>query len=161
MVQQAFKATAHPVAVNDEAALDQKRLVARIGSRWFLNALGLVRAFGNGDILDGLILLAITDANTRHMNGADSGYRAVQDIPPDEHRQPVSVYVIARDLGLSYETARRHVQRLIKAGRVERLEDGVVVPGRVFAEQETMNLTSRNYANTRRFLDQLREVGAL
>ncbi len=160
-MSQAVKAAGYLTVANEDAPQDCKRLVTRVSTRWLLSSLAAVRAFGNGDILDGLILLAITDANTRHMNGPDGRYQSVADIPPDEVRHPVSVYVIARDLGLSYETARRHVQRLIKAGRVERLEDGVVVPGRVFAEQEMMGLTSRTYNNTRRFVEQLRDLGAL
>jgi hypothetical protein len=161
MPQQATKTPGYLSVVNEDTPLDRKRLVTRISTRWLLNSLSMVRAFGNGDILDGLILLAITDANTRHLNSPESGYQGVKDIPPDEARQPVSVYVIARDLGLSYETARRHVQRMIKAGRIERVEDGVVVPGRVFAEQESMGLTSRAYSSTRRLIDQLREAGVI
>lgn len=161
MPQSALKAVAPPSAVNDEATIDQKRIVTRLGSRWFLQSLSLVKAFGGGDILDGLILLAITDANTRHLNGPDGRYQASNDIPPNDVRRPVSVYVVARELGISYETARRHVQRLIKAGKIERIEEGVVVPEAVFAEYETQGLTAKNYSNTRRFLDQLREVGAI
>lgn len=161
MPQQAVKTAGYLSVVNEDTPQDRKRLVTRISTRWLLSSLSMVRAFGNGDILDGLILLAITDANTRHLNGANGAYQGVGEIPPDEARQPVSVYVIARDLGLSYETARRHVQRLIKSGRIERVEDGVVVPNRVFAEQETLGLTSRAYASTRRLIDQLREAGAL
>jgi len=161
MSQRAVKTAGYLAVVNEDTSQDRKRLVTRISSRWLLSSLSMVRTFGNGDILDGLILLAITDANTRHLNGAEGAYAGVDDIPPDELRQPVSVYVIARDLGLSYETARRHVQRLIKAGRIDRVEDGVVVPNRVFAEQDTMGLTSRAYSSTRRFIDQLREAGII
>jgi hypothetical protein len=156
MPQSALKTAEVLSAVNDEPSIDQKRIVARLGSRWFLQGLTLVKSFGGGDILDGLILLAITDANTRHLNAPDSN-----DIPPNDVRRPVSVYVVARELGISYETARRHVQRLIKAGRIERVEEGVVVPDAVFAEYETQGLTAKNYSNTRRFLDQLREVGVI
>ncbi|MDB5472034.1 MAG: hypothetical protein JWR84_3594 [Caulobacter sp.] len=161
MPQSALKTAEFPSAVNDEPSIDQKRIVARLGSRWFLQGLTLVKAFGGGDILDGLILLAITEANTRHLNGPDGRYQASHDIPPNDARRPVSVYVVARELGISYETARRHVQRLIKSGKIERLEEGVVVPDSVFADYETQGLTAKNYSNTRRFLDQLREVGVI
>lgn len=145
----------------DEVSSDNRRAVVRVSTRWFLEGLNNVRAFGDGDILDGLIMLAITDANTRHLNGSDDRYQATRDIPPDEVRRPVSVYVVARELGLSYETARRHVQRLIKAGRVERTEDGVVIPERVFAAQETLLLTSRTYSTTRKLIDSLRDMGVI
>lgn len=161
MHQPALKTADFPSAVNDEPNIDQKRIVTRLGARWFLQSLNLVKTFGGGDILDGLILLAITDANTRHLNGPDGRFQASTDIPPNDVRRPVSVYVVARELSISYETARRHVQRLIKAGKIERVEDGVVVPDSVFAHSETLGLTAKNYSNTRRFLDQLREVGAI
>jgi biotin operon repressor len=148
-----------PIHVNDETTADQKRIVARLGARWFLQGLGLVRGLGGGDILDGLIMLAVVDANTRHLNGPDGQYHSVGDIPPDEARQPVSVYLVARELGISYETARRHVQRLIKAGRMVRSADGIMVPGQIFAQQEVMGLTHRNYLNTRRFIDELKGLG--
>ena len=161
MAQSAVKTAQFPSAVNDESTVDQKRIVSRLGSRWFLQSLALVKTFGGGDILDGLILLAITDANTRHLNGPDGRFQASKDIPPNDVRRPVSVYVVARELGISYETARRHVQRLIKAGKIERVEEGVVVPDSVFADYETQGLTAKNYTNTRRFLDQLREIGVI
>lgn len=161
MPQPALKTVDFPSAVNDDPSIDQKRIVARLSSRWFLQGLGLVKSFGGGDILDGLILLAITEANTRHLNGPDNRYQASNDIPPTDVRRPVSVYVVARELGISYETARRHVQRLIKAGRVERVEEGVVVPEAVFAEQETQGLTSKTYASTRRAMEQLRDIGVI
>ncbi|MBI1405628.1 MAG: hypothetical protein GC145_05835 [Caulobacter sp.] len=140
---------------------DNRRAVVRIGTRWFLECLANVRAFGGGDILDGLIMLSITDANTRHLNLEDDRYNGARDVPPDEVRRPVSVYVVARELGMSYETTRRHVQRLIKAGRVERHESGVLIPERVFTAPETLLLTTRTYTTTRKLVDAMREMGVL
>lgn len=161
MSQSALRTKESPSAVNDEPSIDQKRIVARLSSRWFLQTLTLVKSFGGGDILDGLILLAVTEANTRHLNGPEGRYHSSSDIPPNDVRRPVSVYVVARELGISYETARRHVQRLIKSGRIERVEDGVVVPDTVFADYDTQGLTAKNYTNVRRFLDQLRDIGVI
>lgn len=161
MPQSALKTAEFSPAVNDEPSIDQKRIVARLSSRWFLQTLTLVKSFGGGDILDGLILLAVTEANTRHLNGPEGRYHSSSDIPPNDVRRPVSVYVVARELGISYETARRHVQRLIKSGRIERVEDGVVVPDTVFADYDTQGLTAKNYTNVRRFLDQLRDIGVI
>lgn len=140
---------------------DKKRLAARIGTRWFLQSLAIARSFGGGDILDGLILLAITDANTRYLNTPQAGFYRVEDIPPDDVRQPVSVYQIARDLGLSYETARRHVQQLIKAGKIERKADGIIVPARLFAERENLGLTGKSYRNLQALVDQMKEIEAI
>lgn len=142
-----------------DVSADNRRAVVRVGTRWFLDGLANVRAFGGGDILDGLIMLAITDANTRHLNSDDGRYGGARDVPPDAVRRPVSVYVVARELGMSYETTRRHVQRLIKAGQVERHEAGVVVPERVFSSPETLLLTSRTYTTTRKLVEAMRELG--
>ena len=46
---------------------------------------------------------------------------------PDGGRQPVTVRAIARRIGLPAETVRRKVNRLIKEGLIERLDDGVAV----------------------------------
>ncbi|MBX3479031.1 MAG: hypothetical protein KF842_01380 [Caulobacter sp.] len=144
-----------------ELSTDNRRAVVRIGTRWFLDCLANVRAFGGGDILDGLIMLSITDANTRHLNSEDDRYNGARDVPPDDVRRPVSVYVVARELGMSYETTRRHVQRLIKAGLVERHETGVLIPERVFNAPETLLLTSRTYTTTRKLIEAMRAIGVL
>jgi len=46
---------------------------------------------------------------------------------PDGGRQSVTVRSIARRIGLPAETVRRKVNRLIKEGLIERLDDGVAV----------------------------------
>jgi hypothetical protein len=145
----------------DPANADQKRLVSRITIRWFLELLSHAQALGDGDILDGLIMVAINDANVRHLNHPAQGYNSSKEIPPNEERKAVSVYVIARELGLSYETTRRHVQKLIKAGKLERSEAGVILPARVLGLPETMTLNNRTYNTTRKMVDQLREVGMI
>lgn len=155
------KIVAETVQQDDESAPDQKRIVTRLATRFFLQGLGLARALGGGDILDGLIMLAITDANTRHLNATGVGFQAHGDVPPDEARRPVSVYLVARELGLSYETARRHVQSLIRRGMVERLSDGIVVPARIFEDAAVMELTRKNYVNVRKFIANLRDINAL
>jgi len=149
------------VAPVDQAFNDQKRLVTRVTIHWLLELLNHVRTLGDGDILDGLIMLAINDANVRHLNHAESGYNSSATVPPDSERQPVSVYVVARELGLSYETARRHVQRLIKSGKVDRGEGGVILPNRVLIQPETMMLNSRTFNTTRKLVDQLRDIGMI
>jgi len=137
---------------------DKKRLAARVAVTWFLQNLANARALGGGDILDGLIMLSIVEANTSHLNEPQYGFKCMGDIPPDDVRQPVSVYQVARELGLSYETTRRHVQHLIQAGKVERKAEGIIVPASLFAEPENLNLTNTAYRNLMEFAEQLKDL---
>ena len=140
---------------------DKKRLAARVAVTWFLQNLANARALGGGDILDGLIMLSIIEANTSYLNEPQYGFKCMGDIPPDDVRQPVSVYQVARELGLSYETTRRHVQQLIQAGKVERKAEGVIVPASLFAEPDNLSLTNRAYRNLMEFADQLKKLGII
>ena len=51
---------------------------------------------------------------------------------PTPLRTPVTVYALARSLGIPYETVRRHVGKLKAAGICEAAADGVIIPARVF-----------------------------
>ena len=56
MPQSALKAVDFPSAVNDEPTIDQKRIVARLSSRWFLQGLTLVKTFGGNQVVKGVDL---------------------------------------------------------------------------------------------------------
>ena len=118
----------------------------------------------DSDAVRGMIFLGIIAANTRHLRAGSpdaQAYAQTGTIVPDSARRGISVHALSHEVNMPYETARRHVQRLIKSGRIERVEDGVVVPDTVFADYDTQGLTAKNYTNVRRFLDQLRDIGVI
>lgn len=55
-------------------------------------------------------------------------YALIDAPPPDQLRRPMSMRSIARLTGFPAETTRRHVNRLVEMGFVERRDDGLMVP---------------------------------
>lgn len=139
------------------------RLALRASTRFFLKSVDLLtRAVGDGDILRGVIFLAIVDANTRHLRPADpivQTYAGTNDRVPDEMRRPVSVHALALGLALPYETTRRHVNALIEQGLCERIEAGIVVRAEVLERDAMLATHRRNIDNLRALFRDLRDGG--
>lgn len=118
-------------------ASDQRRLVARRALAYVVEAARLITAIIDADLVTALTFLAISRANVRRITAdrrmAES-YAGAKDIPPDALRTAVSVYSIAIELGLPYETVRRHAAKLRSAGLVERLDRGLVIPLSTYAQ---------------------------
>ena len=64
----------------------------------------------------------------------------------------MTIYVVAKTLGLTYETARRHVKRLVDDGYCVRTERGLLVPAQVLTRPEVIRANERNLANFNRLL---------
>lgn len=139
------------------------RLALRASSAFFLRSVDtLARTAGGGDILRGVIFLAIVEANVRHMRPADSisqAYSESADIPPDELRKPVSIHALALELSLPYETTRRHVNKLMQDGMCLRRETGVVVPSEVLARETITAGLKKNFEHLRQLFQDLRAGG--
>lgn len=142
---------------------DKQRLAARASIEFFLRGVEMAAGMSGGDILRGIIFLAIVHANTRHVDGKPdiaARYSASDAILPDEHRRPVSVYAIAKSLSLSYETTRRYVAKLEADGRCVRGADrkGVYVPAAVLAEPPMLRFVQQNGKHLRNLVQEV--VGA-
>lgn len=91
-----------------------------------------------GDILRGLIFAGILHANiNRLLDSPNEAWAyARQSTPaPDELRTPVSIRNLARDLGMPYETVRRHAAALVARGYVRMIPGkGVVAPASAVAD---------------------------
>jgi DNA-binding Lrp family transcriptional regulator len=74
-------------------------------------------------------------------------FTALEDVPPDNVRRPISVLAVANGLGIPYETVRRHVSRLVKAGRCVRVKGGVLAPAAGMRRPETDAAIMHNLAN--------------
>lgn len=142
---------------------DHGRLALRASTRFFLKSVDLLtRAVSDGDILRGVIFLAIVDANTRHLRPADpvaQSFAGTADRVPDELRRPISVHALALDLALPYETTRRHVNGLIDQGLCERIEAGIVVRAEVLERDSMLATHRRNIENHRALFRDLRDGG--
>jgi ribosomal protein S25 len=130
------------------------RVLARLSAEYLLRALRLlVDAYG--DIRDGILAYTIVAANTSHLDargGEGWRYARIDQTPPDEARRPISVARLAESLGLPFETARRHVRRLIDAGVCVRVQGGLIIPQAVLDQPEAARSALANVAYVRKFV---------
>ena len=150
------------VSQDHKVAVDLAR--TRASRDYFLRWVQLVSETWDGDILTGIIFLTIVNENTRMVRKMDinpSAFSSGSDLPPDEMRLPVSVYVLSRVLSLSYETTRRHVAKLIDRDLCIRVggRGGLVVPRAVLAGDASAAVVARNLDNLDEFLSALDRIG--
>jgi hypothetical protein len=149
----------HPVVVAD-AALG--RVVARLSTEYVLRSAKLLSELTNGDLVAGLVLHVIITGNINYIDNdpkTAGRYASIEDIAPDEARRPISVLSVAGSLGLPYETTRRCVSKLIKAGLCIRVRGGVIAPSAVMEDPRDNQAILANMANVRRFCRALKRVG--
>lgn len=112
-----------------------------------------------GDIMRGLIWAAVLRANVRNLlHSQDNAwaYARQSTPPPDELRVPISIRMLSRELGVPYETVRRHTAALLEVGYVKS------VPGKgVFVPAEAVTTEGLGRENPRQMLQFTRLVGDL
>jgi len=149
-----------PVVVSEA----HTRAVGRICTEFFLDAAVGCADFFKGELVTALVFLAIMRENVRHIDHTPENVRAyggVTSLPPDSEREPVTIYVVAKALGLTYETARRHVKRLVEDGYCVRTERGLVVPTDVLTRPEIVRGNERNLANFNTMLNNAAKAGLI
>jgi DNA-binding transcriptional ArsR family regulator len=136
--------------------------IARLAREFVLDCVNLVAGAIDADHVSTLLFMATLHANIRHItHDPDLAERLGGQAPPDSERRPVSLYSLARTYHLSYETARRHLHKLIDSGLVERAQDqGLIVPTRALMGSEVTDVVNRNEIRTRRFFRQLNGADA-
>jgi hypothetical protein len=112
---------------------DVRRASVRHGWQHVLRCVAIATDLGGGDMVHGVILFTIVNANSTllRLSNGDKDYDSLHgSVADDTLRKPVSVYAVARRLGLPYETVRRHVGKLVEEGRCIRVgpRGGVIVP---------------------------------
>lgn len=123
--------------------------LARIGSSYMLRMLAVLSELFDGEVMLGIVFLAVSQAATGHL----SLHRELNDfggdgIVPDELRRPVAVLAIAHSLNIPRETARRHVARLIERGYCAPAPGRrVVIPGDVYRRPEIRAAIEANRRN--------------
>ncbi|MFZ3006686.1 MAG: hypothetical protein WA047_10945 [Phenylobacterium sp.] len=152
--------------MDDGVALraETSRSAVRLSTIYFLEMVRLVMPLTDGDLMAAVVLLAISEANVRRLTGdpiVTARFEGLHDIPPDEFREPVSVFAIAKSLGLPYETARRHCNGLISKGFCTRQAGGLVVPASVYAREDFKAATAANWRQAQVFAEQLLNLGSV
>lgn len=128
------------------------RLVSRLTIDYLLDLLDLVRAGFDGDIVKGVVFLAVTQSNVGHIDRDPqlaSQWAELDNPPPDNLRRPVSAGAIARALGLPKETARRKIRQLVVERHCALAPGGVIAPRRVFLRADNLGVLKRNAAQLR------------
>jgi DNA-binding Lrp family transcriptional regulator len=148
-----------PKAGGFRAPTSHHRLLGRITSDFILRCLDEIRMLFDGEVLTGMIFLAVAAANFESFSHGSEPMMA------GAPRQPVSVQTLAGRIGLPRETVRRHVRRLIDldlcqtAGAGSRA--GLVVPPGVIERPAFLATAQRNEVNVRWLVAQLRRSGVL
>ncbi len=145
-------------AEGDETA----RQAARITSAFVLRALKLITDLHEGDMLTAIVAQAIIAANTSHLDmrtGDGPRFAGLAAAPPDEARRPVSVLALSKSLGLPFETTRRHVKKLVEAGRCARVHGGVIVPTSAIEHPAVIAATRTHATYVRGMLRALKAAG--
>lgn len=114
------------------------RLVIRLSSDYLLRLAEPI-TLHMGDLVTGLLLMDVIQANTEHLpdtegGDPDAGWSA-EGFVPDHFRRPVRPVLLAERLGIPQETVRRRLMRLVAADQCERKEDGYLVPARISPER--------------------------
>ena len=100
---------------------DHRRLLSRLAGDYHVQTARRAALSMSGDIVTDMTILAITRANVRKITASPHPvaytYEDVAGVPADALRIPVSVYAVAKSLGLPYESIRRRVRKLDSRSR--------------------------------------------
>jgi hypothetical protein len=133
-----------------------------LATEHFLRSARLLSDEAGGDLVKALVLRAVVAANISHIDQqaeASARYAALDRVPPDAMRRPVSVLALAGSLGLPYETTRRRVAGLIREGRCVRVKGGIVAPSETLCRPAAEQAALANLLNARRFVRALKHAG--
>lgn len=119
----------------------------------------IASSLGGGDVLRGLIIVGINQANVAHIRSESGQFATAENPVPLEERRPISVHALSLELGVPYETTRRHVKALIDSGVCIRVENGVVMRPHTI-DKVSLRLR-RNLENVQAFVTELRKGGIL
>jgi hypothetical protein len=146
----------------EAAGADVRRQVVRLCGIHTLATVRIATDAVDQDLISTLMFLAVSRDNVRDVtveSQATGAYAGMDEIPPDHLRRAVSVYALARELGLPYETARRHANKLTAAGLCGRAEDGLIIPAAVYGREAMRASVDANWVETLRFIRGLAAFG--
>lgn len=115
----------------------------------------------DGDLISGIIFLALIRANTQHLAEATQRqYSLHNGVIPDEARRPATVKSISDSLNLPYETVRRHLGKLADKGYCVRSERrGFLASEDVLRRPLFAGVLTRNLGHFHQMIDRLNRAG--
>lgn len=117
------------VRLSAVGATGDAQRVMEIASGFLLDQVRLGR--GPFDFIDALLVLGVTQANVQPVTAdpaLERAYASYDAPPPDDLRRPISINALAQSLGLSFETVRRRVSRLVLIGVLRSGPEGLWTP---------------------------------
>jgi DNA-binding Lrp family transcriptional regulator len=153
-----------PVPPSDADTAARSRLAWRVAPLSLVFFLDLVDIGRQRDVVDALLFGAIVVANLEPLNRDPElarAYATLDAASPDELRRPVSINAVAQSLRLPFETARRRIARMARAGDLVVTTKGVYVPATIIGTPGFLATVFSRHARLHRFYDDLRAIGAL
>jgi biotin operon repressor len=101
-------------------------------------------------------------ANVAHLNAdpeLSQVYGGIDAPEPSDIKRPISRNAVALSLGLSYETARRRIQRLLDEGALVESNGGLVGANEQASPEMVLAMAEQNAILLRRLVRQLRDHG--
>ena len=138
------------------------RAAVRLSDEYLLRTVRLISDLADGELLTAIVFRAVVAGNIGYLdaNPAEAAaYSGLDSPPPDHLRRPVSVLSLAGSLGLPYETTRRHVGKLLAAGRCQAVKGGVIAPAAVLSGPREEAAMLANLGNLRRLFRGLKKAG--
>ena len=141
---------------------DQFQQVNRLVSAYCLDTACHMASVIGHDPASALILRAVNLANVHHVihdPEAALSHAGLADVLPDDERRPISVYTLAKDFHLPYETTRRILLRLEAEGLLRRQAGGLIVPLEVVTRPDIVTGILDLVTMTETLLEDLAAVG--
>ncbi|HEY0648603.1 hypothetical protein [Phenylobacterium sp.] len=116
------------------------------------------------DLIDSLLFATIIASNVAPLTqdpGLQLAYADLASPAPAEMRRPVSVNAVAQSMRIPFETARRRVRRMEKAGILEVTARGVTVPQSILQRPDFIEGILQRHDRIGQFYRELCAAGVL
>ena len=155
--QRRFDTIANDTGGPEEASA-QERQISRLSADYVLRTIAELAGLFDGDILMGVIFLAMFRASVENAGPGLRNPRAFDDgVVPDSARRPITTLALANSLNMPRETVRRYVNRLIDLGFCARdAERRLMVTEAMARRPEVVGLIRANRRHLDRVLSTLR-----
>jgi biotin operon repressor len=138
------------------------RIISRLSMDYVVSIYSAILRGSDHDPLDALLLSTVAVANVAHLNAdpeLSRTYGEMDQPEPAAIKRPISRNAVALSLGLSYETARRRIQKLIEEGALIEVPGGLIGANETTRPEMVKVMAEQNATLLRRLVRSLRDAG--
>ncbi len=138
------------------------RIISRASMDYVVSMYSAILRASRHDPVDTLLLSTVAVANVAHLNTdkvQSLAYAGLDTPEPMDIKRPISRNAVALSLGLSYETTRRRIQKLLDEGSLIEVEGGLVGANEQVSPEVVRAMAEQNAILLRRLIRLLREQG--